>query len=160
MSKTVKLILTISTIVLAVLLCIGGGAWYWWQKNSAELIESGKAAMSEGRLIGTNVDESGCVSRAFDNHKADWNRSFSSSIKNSLWLSGCLEASKVQEKFCVDVPSQNEIVAVGVWSGVTCSQNGMSDSYCPNLLQNVAKYCSSGQRSEKIRKDKTRTSAT
>jgi hypothetical protein len=150
MTSLSKVFLTLAAIAVASLVLIGGGAWYWWDQNSADLLDAGKAAISEGQKSGSDLDEEDCVASALDRHKADGNRSFGSALRNNLWLSGCLNASRPQERFCTSVPVQSEAIAVALWSAQLCAQHDLSDSYCPNLLQGVAKYCSSSQRADKL----------
>ena len=147
-----NLVLTLISIAVVGVMLIGGVAWYWWHQNSAKLLDGAKAAVSEGYKSGGNLDEGGCVVSALERHKADWNRSMFSGIRNGLWLTGCLNASKPEEKFCVGVPPQSEVFAVGAWSGIACAQHGLSDPYCPTLFQNISKYCSSSQRVEKLKR--------
>ncbi len=104
----------------------------------------------EGEASGRALDESGCMTQAIERHKADWNRTMVSAIRNNVWLSGCLNASRVQEKFCDNVPSEDDVMASALWAASTCANQGMSDSYCGNLVSNAVKYCSSPKRAEKL----------
>ena len=146
-----KLFAILAAIAVAGALLVGGGAWYWWSHHSAEFLESGKAAMMEGKASGRALDEGGCMTRAIERHKADWNRSMASAVRNNVWLSGCLNASRVQEKFCDEVPSYDNVVAAALWTASTCASLGLSDSYCGNLVSNAVKYCSSSKRAEKLK---------
>ena len=147
----VRLIAILAVIAVAGILLIGGGAWYWWTYHGAEFLDSGKTAMLEGEAAGRVLDEGGCMTRAIERHKADWNRSMVSAVRNNLWLSGCLNASRLQEKFCDEIPSYDNVVAAALWGATTCANLGLADSYCGNLVSNAVKYCSSPARSKKFK---------
>jgi hypothetical protein len=146
-----KLFAILAAIAVAGALLVGGGAWYWWAHYGTEFLDSGKTAMLDGQASGRTLDEAGCMLRAIERHKADWNRTMASAVRNNLWLAGCLESSRVQEKFCEDVPSSDNPVAAAVWAASACANQGLSDSYCGNLLSNAVKYCSSPRREKKLK---------
>ena len=145
-----KLFAMLLAVAVGGALLVGGGAWYWWSHYGTEFLDAGKTAMLEGEASGRTLDESGCMVRAIERHKADWNRTMASAVRNNLWLSGCLNTSRVQEKFCDNVPSHDNVVAAGLWAASACANNDLSDSYCGNLLSNAVKYCSSSRRAEKL----------
>ncbi len=146
-----KLFLILAAIAIGGLLLIGGGAWYWWDQHSTELIESAKASVADGQRSGGKLQESDCVVHALERHKSDWNRSMASVIRNGLWLTGCLDTSRPQQRFCEGVPPEDNPLVTGVWAGSACTQHGLSDPYCHTLFQNVSKYCSSPRRAQKIK---------
>jgi len=147
----VKLLAILTAIALGGSLLIGGGGWYWWTYHGKEFLDSGATAMVEGEASGRKLDESGCMAQAIERHKADWNRTLASAIRNNVWLAGCLDASQVQDKFCDSVPSSDDLVAAALWAASACANQGLSDSYCGNLVSNAVKYCSSPKRTEKLR---------
>ena len=149
LTTAAKVLITIVAVLFAAVLALGVGGWIWWKRNAGDLLEAGKEAIVLGRESGATMEESGCVARALEMHKADPDLSILSSVRNGLWLTGCLETSRVERDFCAHVPSQDETIARGLWAGSACARQGLSDPYCPTLLQNVAKYCSSPARSEK-----------
>src|SRR5262245_8776987 len=149
MSSLGRLFLILGLIALAGLLAIGGGAWYWWTHHSQEFLESGKATIEDGRKSGGKLLEGGCVALAVDRHKAG--PGMASTIRNSVWLSGCLDTSSPQADFCDGVPSPENPVAVGIWTAGTCLQYGLTDPYCSSLFQNISKYCASPERAGKMR---------
>ena len=151
MASPTKVLLILAAIAVAGLLLLVGGAWFWWDRNGTELLDAGKTAIEEGQRMGSELTESSCMSTAIDRHKADTNPSFGSALRNNLWLSGCLNASRPQEQFCVDVPPSDEILASAMWSTQMCARSGIDDPTCPNLMQSVSKYCASPQREEKLR---------
>jgi hypothetical protein len=146
-----KLFLILGLIAVGGVVLIGGGVWYWWKHHSAEFLEAGKATLADGRKSGESLEESGCVIHAVERHKADG--SMGSVIRNSVWLSGCLDTSKPQQGFCDGVPSEDNPFAVGVWAAGACVHYGLADPYCHTLFQEVSKYCSSPARSGKTRND-------
>jgi hypothetical protein len=146
-----KLFLILGVIAISGLLLIGGAAWYWWDQHSAELFEAARASVEDGQKRGSKLEEGDCIVHALERHKADWNRTMVSVIKNGLWLTGCLDVSKLQPRFCEEVPSQDNPVLAGIWAGNICVQQGLSDHYCHTLFQNVSKYCHSPERAAKIK---------
>jgi hypothetical protein len=146
-----KLFLILAGIAVAGVLLIGAGAWYWWDRHSGELIEAAKVAVADGQKSGRRLEEAACVVLALERHKADWNRSMASTVRNGLWLNGCLDTASPQQRFCEGVPPADSPVAIGVWAGSSCVQHGYSDPYCQTLFQNISKYCSSPKRAEKLR---------
>jgi len=149
MSGIGKLFLILGLIAIAGLLAITGGAWYWWKHHSVEFLEAGKATLADGRRSGESLEEGGCVIRAVESHKGE--RSIGSAIRNSVWLSACLQTSKPQQGFCDGVPSQDNPLAVGVWAASACAYHVLSDPYCHTLFQEISKYCSSPARAAKTR---------
>ena len=149
LTKAGKVVLSAFATAIAAVILLGLGGWYWWKRNAGELLESGKESITLGRESGTTLGESSCLQFALDNHKANPDLSILSSVRNGLWLSGCLETSRVEKDFCSAVPAQDDVIARGVWAGLACAKEGLSDPYCPTLLQNVTKYCSSTTRDEK-----------
>ncbi len=157
MSPNARILLIIVAAVLGMALLIGGGIWYWWSQNASEFLDAGATAMNEGQVMGRGTDESGCMTAAVERHKADGSQRMGAAVRNNLWLTACLEASKAKDKFCEGVPAQDSLLAVGTWAATSCVQQGFSDPYCGNLFAVVAKYCSSPQRAEKLKADgKTR----
>jgi hypothetical protein len=146
-----KLFLILLGIAVAGLLLIGAGARYWWDRHSAELIEAGKAAVADGQRTGSRIEEAACVVLAVESHKSNRQWGITSAVQNGLWLTGCLDASRPQQKFCEGVPSPDSPVAIGVWSATACAKHGSSDSSCHTIFQTVSKYCSSPGRAEKVR---------
>lgn len=149
MSSNAKVLLILIAIVLGLAALVAGGAWYWWKQNSADLLESGSQAMNDGHKHGSATDEPGCIAAVVERHKADGARQLGVSVRNSLWLTACLEAARVKDRFCDDVPDGDSIVAMGTWAAASCVQHGFSDPYCGNLFAAVAKYCSSPIRAQK-----------
>ncbi len=149
MSGLGKLFLILGLIAIAGVLAIGGGAWYWWKHHSTEFLEAGKATIEDGRKSGERLQESGCVTEAVARHKSG--PGMASTIRNSVWLAGCLDTSSPQADFCEGVPSPDNPLTVGVWTAGACLQYGLADSYCSSLFQNVSKYCASPERAGKMK---------
>lgn len=150
MTRSAEVLLTVVGSSL-----IGAGAWYWWNQHSGEFLNAGKAANAEGKKSGAGQKEGACLAEALARHKAGANGSFGTAVRNSVWLSSCLDASTPHEKFCVGVPGHTEIVAGSIWITQMCALHGLSDSYCTNLFQNIPKYCSSLGRVEKLNRSVT-----
>jgi hypothetical protein len=145
-----KVVLWIFGILFVLLLIVAGAGYWWWQKNAAGMIEAGKLAMEDGHKRGMTMEESGCVTEAVSRHKAEASPSIGGSVKNGLFLRGCLDASKPQAKFCEGVPAKSNAVQVGLWAGQICQGAGLNDPYCPSLMQQVAEYCASPKRTSKL----------
>ncbi len=146
-----KLFGILALVALGGAALIGGGGWYWWTHYGTEFLDSGATAMTEGQASGRALDEGGCMTQALERHKADWNRTLASAVRNNIWLSACLDASRAQERFCDDVPSYDNLVAAAVWSASVCANHNLADSYCGNLVSNAVKYCSSPKRAAKLK---------
>jgi hypothetical protein len=151
MSSNKKVLLIIIAAVLGVALLIAGGAWYWWSRNSSEVLDAGATAMTEGQNSGRRLDEGGCMAAAFERHKTDGSQRITAAVRNSLWLTSCLEASKTNDKFCEAVPTPDNLIATGTWGGKSCLQQGFTDPYCAVLFGVVPKYCASATRAQKLK---------
>jgi hypothetical protein len=149
MSGIGKLFLILGLIAIAGLLAIGAGAWYWWKHHSADFLEGGKAVMEDGRKSGERLLESGCVAQAVARHKAG--PGMASTVRNSVWLTACLDTSGPQADFCIGVPTPENPVAVGMWAANICAQYGLTDPYCSSIFNNVATYCASSARGTKMK---------
>ena len=145
-----KLFAILVAIALGGVLLIGAVGWYWWHNHSTDLLEAGKTAIGEGEAAGRQLDEGACIVLAIDRHKADWNLTMASAVRINLWLGGCLETSRVQERFCDGVPDKDDVLAAGLWAASSCARHGLSDSYCGNLFSTVARYCASPNRAGKL----------
>jgi hypothetical protein len=151
MSSAGKLLLILGLIAIGGVIAIAGGAWYWWDRHGSEFLESGKATMEDGRRSGERLQESGCMKEAVARHTSDGGPGLASTVRNSVWLGGCLDASSPQADFCSGIPSPDNPVAVGTWTAGVCIQHGFSDPFCSSLFQNVPKYCASPERAEKMK---------
>jgi hypothetical protein len=72
-------------------------------------------------------------------------------LKNSLFLSGCLNKSRVLASFCEGVPAPTEFIASAKWQQGTCATLGFKDQLCPQLVSGVAEYCVSPTRARKLK---------
>ena len=151
MSSNTKILLIMIVAVLSVALLIGGGAWYWWSRNSAEFLDAGIVASTEGQNSGRSLNEGGCMAAAFERHKAEGSQRIGAAVRNSVWLTSCLESSKVKDKFCDGVPAADNLIGVGTWAGASCVRQGFADPYCGTLFGIVPKYCASAQRAQKLK---------
>jgi hypothetical protein len=151
MPKLARLFLALGAIAFAGLTVLRAGGQHWLEQQGADLIDWGNAAISEGRASGARLDEGGCLNSALERHKADQADSISVRMKNDLWLSGCLQASKPQQQFCASVPPKSERVRAGIWTELACVRHGLWDSSCHSLFREVWKYCSSTERVEKLK---------
>lgn len=144
-----KVLTIIAALAVVGLICVGAVV-YWWDHNASALLDGAKSATAEGLRYGADRKEAACVLGALERHRNDWNRSIISSVHTGAWLTGCLNASQFEERFCVGVPAPNDFIEVGTWSGGACANQGLTDPFCPNLFQGISRYCASLQRREKI----------
>jgi hypothetical protein len=136
---------------LAILLSVGGAVW-WWKANASSLTNAAKEAHAHGKKMGADLDEKGCVAAAITRHKIKSNQTLVESTRTSLTLSACLGPSKVSEGFCDDVPSTKNPIDVGMWSSKSCVLQGLTDSSCGSVMQQVAHYCSRPMHAQKMKK--------
>jgi hypothetical protein len=136
---------------LAILLSIGGAVW-WWKANASSLASAAKDAYTDGKKMGADLDEKGCLAAAVARHKTKSNQSIIESTRTGLILSGCLAASKLSDGFCDGAPSPKNPLDTSMWTAKTCAQQGMTDSLCSSVMQQVAHYCSQPVRAQKVKK--------
>ncbi|MEQ1519426.1 MAG: hypothetical protein ABL931_23370, partial [Usitatibacteraceae bacterium] len=115
MSSLAKLFIALALIAIAGLILIGGSAWYWWDRNSEQFLDASKTAIADGQKSGAELDEQGCMNNALTHHRDGARDSFVAALRNNLWLTGCLNASRPVSQFCADVPRQSDVVAGGIW---------------------------------------------
>lgn len=121
------------------------------QNRSTELSTRADSFFTEGRKVGASFGEAECLRNALARHKEGMSIAFSSSLQNTLWLSGCLQTSHIQDSFCTNVPSPSDIVKETAWAASACKGRGVSDNYCVLLFMAVASYCPSPQRALKLK---------
>lgn len=149
MSRTAQVFAILIGGGVLLLVLAAGGAWWWWKTHSAELIESAKTIVQEGRAEGARLDESGCLELALERHRKVANPSFTEAMSDSIRLTACLHASKRRADFCTDVPGRDHPLDYGNWANKQCLERGFKDPYCGALMQSVSAYCESPQRADK-----------
>ncbi len=149
MNKTSTVI--VSTLGISLLASIGGIIW-WWQANSADMIEATKTAYKDGQKMGETLDEPGCLSAIVNAHKAESSPGFINTTKRSITLRACLDTSELQPDFCEAVPISKTPFDASAWTIRTCTQQGVNDKYCGSMMQQVIQYCESPGREKKMRK--------
>jgi uncharacterized membrane protein YhaH (DUF805 family) len=130
-------------------LVLAGAVRYVWAVHGDYILAAGKVSMDEGRRAGLSLGESGCLADAMRRHGADHPVSLASSVSNGLRLSGCLESSRFEARFCERVPAQEDMLAAATWGNAACTLQGFSDAYCQNIFQSVVRYCASADRGDK-----------
>ena len=141
---------TIAVAGVMIVAAMGTGAWWWWQQNAENLKEAAKASYVEGQVAAARLDETGCAAAATRRHGDSENQTILGSVRTTLFLRGCLEASKVDVKFCADVPANDETLAVATWAAQRCMSQGFTDSYCHHVMRQIPEYCSSPKRTSKL----------
>ena len=134
-----------------VLVCVAlaGAGWWWWKTHSAELIETAKTVIEQGKAEGAKLDEGGCLELAMERHRGAGEQSLTTVMTDSMWLTSCLHASKRQADFCTNVPGSSHPIDYSKWANEQCAARGFKDAYCGALMQTVSAYCESPQRAQK-----------
>jgi hypothetical protein len=145
-----SLLLAIVLAGLAIVVAVAIGAWWWWKENAEQLKESAKAAYAEGQRAGANLSESDCLARAVTRHGNKDNQTILESIRSNLIFRGCLDTSKVERKFCDGVQPKDDLLSHATWAAQSCANVGFTDSYCPQMMGQLAEYCSSQKRAAKL----------
>src|SRR6185369_5697260 len=92
----------LTVIAIACILSVG----VFVKSKGTDWIARGKEARAEGEAFGRGVSESVCVSEAMARYGRD--RGMISGVKHRLWLSGCLQTSRLDPEFCTSVPPDSE----------------------------------------------------
>ena len=150
MNRTAKALMSGCLIVIVVVAVLGALGWRYVATHKDEWLQRGQAAMGEGAAAGAKTDEPGCVDSALAKVKNDG--SISSVIKVRLWLKGCLVTSQPTDDFCARVPQAIDLMKSIQWRSDTCTREGLGNNpNCPNMLDEVQKYCIGPDRAEKLR---------
>lgn len=145
-----RTLLTVLGVVICSVLVLAGSGRSWWFKHGDQLIAASRAMVEEGARNGSGMEESACVSEAVERGKTV-DASLLSSVKDGLWLKGCLHTSRAQEAFCADIPAKNEILALAAWVNGECARHSMeANPYCSTIFQGVSGYCLSGEHEAKL----------
>ena len=147
-------------MLLGLALALAGAVRFVWALQGENIVANGKASIAEGRQAGLLLGESDCLADALRRHDADKRMSLTSSVSNSLRLSGCLQSSRIELHFCERVPAQHEILASATWGNAACAAQGFADPFCPNIFQSVVRYCASDDRDGKSRQGRVPRRAT
>jgi uncharacterized membrane protein YhaH (DUF805 family) len=140
-----------AAMLAAMMLVLAGAVRYVWAAHGGNILAAGKASMAHGRQAGLSLSESGCLADALRRHRTDNPLSLMSSVSNGLRLSGCLQASHLEARFCEGVPPQEHTFAAAAWGHAACAQQGFPDPFCQNIYQAVVRYCASADRGDKPR---------
>jgi hypothetical protein len=124
-------------------------AWHHRPEPPHDATNIADATFIEGKAAGMKLDEVSCVRSAMARHEANTARSVDSSIRNGLWVAGCLVTSTARPDFCDQVPREG--TDVGKWTVTACTFHGLSDPYCPAMFISVVQYCGSTARNEKLK---------
>lgn len=148
--KPVTKVLLFGCLAIVVIGIVAIVAIGWFVKSrSGEWIAQAKSVRADGARFGLTASESQCVDEMMARYRRD--PGMMTSVKQSVWLGGCLESSAPQPDFCNGVPAQNEIMRSATWRNSRCAEAGLrSDAVCPNLFTEVQRYCYSEARKKKI----------
>ena len=150
-SSNKKVLLIIFGGLFAVAIAVVGGGYWFFKHQAADFFKETQAAAAEARKAGANMSEVLCFDRAAERLKTPAGRSISGSIRNSVVLTACMQASQPIASFCDGVPEYGNILSGAVWEAKTCAaiDEGGAE-YCTHLVREVAKYCSSPLRAAKL----------
>jgi hypothetical protein len=146
--QLVQRVIAIAAVALVTAVAIG--AWWWWKENAEQLKESAKAAYAEGRRAGAALGERECFARAVTRHSDKSHQTILESVRTNLILRGCLDTSRVETKFCDGVQAKDNVLSHATWAAQSCANLGFTDSYCPQMMGQLAEYCSSQKRAAKL----------
>lgn len=121
--------------------------WFGVSKKG-EVIAQAKAIHSDGNEFGKGVSEPKCVDEAMSRYGN--NRSVFGVIRNTVWMSACLESSAFDAGFCEGVPSPGEFSRTTTWRAEQCRARSFAgDSNCLNIMAGVQQYCYGPARAKK-----------
>lgn len=149
MKRITKVILGV--VGLGVLLGALAAAGVQWLLRSVgpTLRDSAKAVHSQGQRAGAALDDSACVAASLDRLRTGAPDGTAGLFRENLWLTGCLETSRLNDSLCQAVPSPSAPLQVGLWAAGRCNELGIGGHECGTILQRVAEYCSSPERRKK-----------
>ena len=140
MSPVAKVVIGIViSVVLVVILCVALAAWWFVSHKdqlSKQLIEG---PMQDGKTFGKTTDNNGCVTEALARNKK--NTSVTGTFSNDVFLESCLENSKSSPNFCGGVPKPTSFIDSTKWLSQQCQQRAPGDTHCPQLFQQVQRFC-------------------
>ena len=134
--------------VLAGALSAAGVLWLLRRVGPA-LRASAKTVHSQGARDGAGRDDSACVAASLDRLRAGTANGAANVFRENLWLTGCLETSRLDDDLCRAVPPASAPLQVGLWAAGRCNALGIGGHECGTILQRVAEYCSSPERRRK-----------
>jgi hypothetical protein len=133
------LLIVLAVVVVLVVGVVVAGVYYVSRHKDAWLAR-GKEVMTEGRNFGRKSDNQGCVDESVSRYKKE--PGLGSVISNSLFMRGCLDASRPTPGFCDEVPKQTEFIKTAQWRISQCRRVDLSsDSNCQNLFTPVQQFC-------------------
>jgi len=140
-----KALLAVVIIVVLLVVAVVVGGVVWFSRNKDRLLARGKEVATEGREVGRNTDNQGCVDEFVSRYKKE--PGFTSVITTSIFARACFDTSRPTPGFCSEVPKVTEFVKTGQWRAAQCRRVDLSsDSYCPQLFQSVQEFCVTGGR--------------
>jgi len=130
--------------VLLGTLTAAGVLWLFRSVGPA-LRDSAKTVHSQGTRDGAGLNDSACVAASLDRLRAGTANVF----RENLWLTGCLETSRLDDDLCRAVPPASATLQVSLWAAGRCNALGIGGHECGTFMQRVAEYCSSPERQKK-----------
>ena len=143
----VKALLIAAIIVVLLILGAAGAGYMWWNRNRDSIRAQAKEKATEGRELGGNSDNQGCVDETFARYKKE--PGFFNAAHYGQFMKACLEASRSTPGFCDNVPVSNmtEMIA---WREERCRHYDVpNDQKCAQLLVPQVMFCGPRKRGER-----------
>ncbi len=140
MSTSVKVVLILIGVIVAMLVVGGVGVAYWVKANQGRLKAMGRHATDEGKAFAARHDADGCVTEALA--RSDKKGGIIDEVEHGIFLRACLSAAPRSPTFCDPVPKPDEMLRTATWVNDECTRRGHArDQGCGTLLQAVEHAC-------------------
>ena len=137
MTKSAKTFMIVAAALLVT--CFGGG-YYLLNHYAGPMMEQTKIVVKEGKEFGINTENSACLSEAKTRYTDE--NEMTGGMKEMMFLSSCLRASKVTPGFCDGVPSARDIAKSQPWQKEQCGGTiGPRDVKCSLLMAALQEHC-------------------
>jgi hypothetical protein len=145
MPTWLKVLLIVALVVVLLIAGVVVGGAVWWSRNKDALISQARELVTEGKDLGRETDNQGCVDQSIARYKKD--PGFKNAVSTSIFMRACLDESRPTPGFCDEVPKETEFIKSGRWRVEQCRRVDLAgDSYCQNLFQPVQQFCQHGAR--------------
>jgi hypothetical protein len=140
MSKTLKIVLII--IGASIILC--GGAFglgaHWLGANKDNLVNEGRAAMSDGSAFGMGSTSEACIEEAL--RRASTCEGILCGAQVELFAEGCFSAAPPTQAQCAGAPAATDIIQSTTWATQRCQSMGhRGNPHCPQILRTLQDRC-------------------
>ncbi len=116
------------------------GSVFYVKSYKPGLVGDFNSTKSEAEQFGKTTDQLGCLASAIKRYD-DCRDEFDCHMLNSLFLFGCLPASKPNIGFCQDVPNNQNEDATFAWIEKRCRLIERETIFCGQLFGVVIRHC-------------------